>query len=127
MSAIDLAAVILAIVAIGAVAALTVVCVRLSRSVDDLRAAVDHFEAVSGPAVEGLSVAADSAAQQVQRLDDIIRTTASVTDAVDTATQVTFKALANPVIKGAALASGTGRAARRLRGRDNDDRRQRGA
>lgn len=116
MSAIDLAAVILAVVALGAVAALTWLTVRLGRTVADLRRTVEHLEAVSLPAVADLSDAADGAARQVQRLDDLIRTTASVTDTVDTATQVTFRALANPVIKGVALASGTGRAAKRLRG-----------
>jgi len=116
VSAIDLAAVILAVVALGAVAALTWLTVRLGRTVADLRRTVEHLEAVSLPAVAELSDAADGAARQVQRLDDLIRTTASVTDTVDTATQVTFRALANPVIKGVALASGTGRAAKRLRG-----------
>lgn len=116
MSAIDLAAVILAVVALGAVAALSVLSLRLGRTVEDLRRTVEHLEAVSLPAVAELSEAADGAARQVQRLDDLIRTTASVTDTVDTATQVTFRALANPVIKGVALASGTGRAAKRLRG-----------
>lgn len=117
MSANDLAALILAAVAVAAVAVLTVVCLRLGRLTAELRQVVDDLRAEARPAVGELVAAADAAAAQVDRLESVINTTAHVADTVDTATQVTFRALANPVIKGAALASGTGRAARRLRGR----------
>jgi hypothetical protein len=116
MSAIDLAALILAAVALVAVAVLALVCARLVRVVADLRDATSAFEDSALPAALQLEDAARSASTQVDRLDDLIRTTGNITSTVDNATQATFKALSNPVIKGAAIASGTSRAAKRLRG-----------
>jgi hypothetical protein len=116
MSAIDLAALILAVVALAAVVALTLVCARLVRVVADLRDATTEFQRTALPAAEQLQDAARGASTQVDRLDDLIRTTGNITTSVDQATQATLRALSNPVIKGAALASGTQRAARRLRG-----------
>jgi hypothetical protein len=116
MSAIDLAALILAAVALTAVAALALVCARLVRVVRDLEGVTNDFAARAEPAATELGDAAREAARQVDRLDDLIRTTGNITTTVDSATQATFRALSNPVIKGAALASGTSRAAKRLRG-----------
>ncbi len=117
MSAVDLAAVLLAAVALVAVAALAVVCARLVSLTRALGAAVDELRATVEPASAELVDAADRAAAQVDRLESLIRTTASISETVDAAAQTTFRVLSSPVIKGAAIATGTGRAARRLRGR----------
>lgn len=121
MSATELAAVMLAMVALVATAALAVVCGRLVRLTRSLQATLDEVRADMPAATSELADAAARAARQVDRLEDLIHTTASITEKVDTATQATFRVLSNPVIKGAALASGTGRAARRLRGRGEED------
>jgi ABC-type transporter Mla subunit MlaD len=118
VDAVDLAAVLLAVVALGATAALAVVCARLVRLVRTLEDTVAEVRATVPPAAAELGDAARRAGDQVDRLEGLIRTTGSIADTVDTATQATFRVLSNPVIKGAAIASGTGRAARRLRGRD---------
>ena len=73
------------------------------------------FVAKVQPAVDELLRAAGSAGRQVDRLDDLISTAASVAETVDTAASATVRVLSNPVIKTAALAKGTKRAARRLR------------
>lgn len=117
MTAAELAAVICALVAVVATAALALVCARLVRVTNELRAAVVRFDEVAVPAAERLETAADGASRQVDRLDDIIRHTGNVTGTADAATQAAFRVLSNPVIKTAAAASGTGRAVRRLRGR----------
>jgi hypothetical protein len=44
-----------------------------------------------------------------------------VTGTVDSASRLAYIAMANPVIKGVAFASGTAKAARRLRGRRDDN------
>ena len=123
MTASDLAAVLLGIVALVAVAALALVSVRLSRLTRELAQTLDQMREVTPRATIDLSAAADRAARQVDRLEDIIYTTGSIADRVDTATQVTFKALASPVIKGAAITRGTTRAARRLGRRPRTERR----
>jgi ABC-type transporter Mla subunit MlaD len=122
VNAADLAAVILAGVALVATAALAVVCARLARLGRELEAAVEAVREVVPVAAEQLSQSAERAARQVDRLEAVIHTTGAIADTVDTATQATYRVLSNPVIKGAALASGTGRAARRLRGRSDERR-----
>jgi ABC-type transporter Mla subunit MlaD len=121
VDAVELAAILLAVVALAATAALAVVCARLARVTRELTDAVDEVRAVVPPAARDLSDAADRAGRQVDRLEAVIHTTGAIADTVDTATQATFRVLSNPVIKGAAIASGTGRAARRLRGRGAED------
>jgi hypothetical protein len=118
LDAVDLAALLLALVAVAATAVLALVCARLARVARTLEDAVADVRATVPAAADELSEAARRAGDQVDRLEAVIRTTGSIADTVDTATQATFRVLSNPVIKGAALASGTGRAARRLRGRD---------
>lgn len=118
MSASDLAALILAAVALVAVAALAVVCGRLARLSRELAATLQATAASLPAATDELVEAARIAGEQVDRLEGLIRTTGSIAGTVDTATHATLRAISSPVIKGAALASGTTRAARRLRGRD---------
>jgi len=103
------------VVALAAVAALAVVVTRLTWATRELRAAIATFEETATSGAAELSKSARDAARQVDRLDDLIRTTGHITDTVDTATQATFRALSSPVIKTAAIASGTSRAAKRLR------------
>ena len=54
---------------------------------------------------------------ELERLDRLVTTAESVTGTVDSASRLAYLAMANPVIKGVAFASGTAKAARRLRGR----------
>ncbi len=68
------------------------------------------------PAVEELRVAAHHAVAEVDRIDALVELAGSIGERVDTATEATYRALTSPVIKGVALASGTRRAAQRLRG-----------
>ncbi len=75
------------------------------------------------PAIDELRAAAADAADQVDRVDALVEVAGAIGDRVDTATEATYRALTSPVIKGVALASGTRRAAQRLRG--GDDRRPR--
>jgi hypothetical protein len=121
VSASDLVAVILAAVALVAVAALAVVCARLARLGRELAATVDTLAATVPAATAELADAARQAGDQVDRLEALIRTGGSIAETVDTATHATLRAISTPVIKGAALASGTSRAARRLRGRSGNE------
>ena len=60
-------------------------------------------------------------AHEIMRLDGLVTTAESVTGTVDSASRLAYIAMANPVIKGVAFASGTAKAARRLRGRKVED------
>jgi hypothetical protein len=121
MSASDMVAVILAAVALVSVAALALVCGRLARLSRELAEAVAEVSTSVPAATRELVEAARIAGDQVDRLEALIQTTGSIAGTVDTATQATLRAISSPVIKGAALATGTTRAARRLRGRGSGE------
>lgn len=115
MTPLDLLTVLSAVLALAAAASLSVVTARLLRATRDLELARAGFEAQAGPALRELRVAVERATGQVDRVEDLVEVAGSIGDRVDTATEATYRALTSPVIRTVALASGTRRAARRLR------------
>jgi hypothetical protein len=116
MTALELVTVLCAVAALAAAVVLTLLAARVHRAAGQLAEAVRAFDATATPAVEELRAAARRAVDEVDRLDDLLDVAGSIGQRVDTATEVTYRALTSPVIKGVALASGTRRAATRLRG-----------
>lgn len=116
MDALDLLTVLCGVLALGAATALTLACSRLLRAARSLETAAAAFDAAAVPAVEELRAAAHHAVGEVDRIDALVELAGSIGERVDTATEATYRALTSPVIKGVALASGTRRAAQRLRG-----------
>jgi hypothetical protein len=117
MSAVDLVTLLCAVLALCFAFALAVLAGRVLRSVQALNAATELFLAEAVPAVQELRDAASRASSEVDRIDDLLEVAGAIGDRVDSATEATYRALTSPVIKSVALASGTRRAARRLRGR----------
>ena len=115
MSAGDLAAVLLAGATLLLTAALTVLSWSLLRATRAMRKATAEFEAKAVAQLAELEAVTRSARREVARVDDLITTAESIGNTVDAASQLTYRALSNPVIKTMALAAGTQRAARRLR------------
>jgi hypothetical protein len=116
MTALDLLTVLCGVLALGAACFLAVVSARLLRAARALESATEVFESEATPAVAELREAVRRATGEVDRIDDLLEVAGSIGERVDTATEATYKALTSPVIKGVALASGTRRAAQRLRG-----------
>jgi len=117
MTALELLTVVCAVLALAAAATLSLLASRALRAARDLEAASRTFTEEALPAVEELRLAARRASGEVDRIDDLLDVAAAVGDRVDTATEATYRVLTSPVIKGVALATGTRRAASRLRGR----------
>jgi hypothetical protein len=117
MTALELLTVVVAFLALAAAAAFSLLAARAARLAHALAEATAEFEAVAVPAVEELRAAVDRSTGQVDRVEDLVELAAIIGERVDTATEATYRALTSPVIKGAALATGTRRAARRLRER----------
>ena len=115
MTANDVVLVVVLVVSLTSIAMLAVLALQLHRAVVELRDASNEFIERARPAIDELIRSARSAGNQVDRLDDLIATAASVTETMDSATAATVRVLSSPVIKTAALAKGTKRAARRLR------------
>lgn len=121
MSAIDLVAVVGAV--LGAIA-LSGGCVaffwaaaRLRSAARELEAASESFREAAEPLVEELALSAHRAAGEVERVEHLLDLSSGIGRRVEGATGVTYRAITTPVIKGAAVAEGTRRAARRLGGR----------
>ena len=116
MTALDLLTVLCGVLALGARRRPGAWCrARLLRAARALEAATEAFE--RGDAGRRASCAPRSrrATGEVDRIDDLLEVAGSIGERVDTATEATYRALTSPVIKGVALASGTRRAAQRLR------------
>ncbi len=117
MTALELLTVLCAVAALGVAAVLAVVSSRALRAARRLERAAEEFERVAVPAADELRAVARRAAGDVGRVEDLLDVAGSIGERVDTATEATYRALTSPVIKGAAFATGTRRAARQLRGR----------
>jgi hypothetical protein len=120
MTALDLLTVLCAVLALGAAATLSVMASRAARAAKELEAATRQFTEQAIPAIDELRVAATRATSEVDRVDDLLEVAGSIGGRVDAATEATYRALTSPMIKGVAFASGTRRAAARLRGRSGD-------
>lgn len=114
MSGTDVVLVALTVVCLLAVAALAVTVVQLRLVVGRLRDELQEFADRAVPAAADLSASAHLAAHQVDRLENLIDVATSVTETMDHATAATVRVLSSPVIKTAAIARGTRKAARRL-------------
>ena len=119
MTASELSAIIVTVAAVLCIGALGALATRLVLIARRMERTLTRVEETVGRAAEDLSSSADAAASQVDRLETIIRTADRVSNTVDGATTATVRALANPVVKGAAAASGTRSVVRRLRGKSH--------
>lgn len=122
MNVVDLVALMCAVLALAATAVLALATQRALAAARALDAARREFESAALPAVEQLRLAVGDAEAQVGRVDDLLEVAGAIGGRVDAATEVTYRALTSPVIKGVALASGTRSVARRLRGGPNGSR-----
>lgn len=117
-----MALVVAAVLCVLAFAALVLVLARvlhalraLEGGVADVRSAVDTFGAATRPLVSELRDSVEAARDDLDRFDAVLGSAEAITTRVEGATRVARTALSTPVIKTVALASGTQRAARRLR------------
>lgn len=117
MSAADLAAVVVTIAALVALVVLLFAAQALLRALREARAAVDAVQAEAAPAAVQLHDAAARAAVGLERADQILAHAEGITTSLDTTSQLAYKIVTNPAIKVMAAASGTRRAAHRLRRR----------
>jgi hypothetical protein len=120
VSATELAAVIVAVASVAAVVLLAVALVALTRTLKALRDVATLVRTESLPVLDDLHRTVQVANQELERFDELVTTAESVTGTVDSASRLAYLAMANPVIKGVAFASGTAKAARRLRPRKNE-------
>ncbi len=119
MNAGDLAAVLVAIVVLGAVAALTVAGVSLWHTMRELRTVVDELRTEAVPTVTALRETVESANHELDRVDGLLDSAERISTTVDSASRLTFRALSPPIMKTMSFVAGTRRAGARLRRRRN--------
>ena len=117
LSASDLAAYIVAFAAVVGVVLLVFAIVSLTRTLTAVRMSVEELRRETLPVIDELQRTVTQANSDLERLDTLLDSATSVTNTVDSASQLAYLAFSNPVIKAIAFASGTARAARALRRR----------
>lgn len=124
MTAGELAVVIAAVLCCLGFTALVVVLVRVLDMLGSLRAEVATLRAETGPLLVELRESTRSAGElmseardDLDRFDRVVGSAEAISSAVSGSGRVARAALSTPVIKTAALATGTSRAVRRLRGK----------
>ena len=120
MTSTELAALIVAIASVVAVVLLAVALVSITKTLRAVRDTVELLRTETVPVMADLGDAVRSANAELERLDDVLGTAESIGGTVDSASRLAYLAFSNPVIKAIALASGTGRAARRFRRTRNE-------
>jgi hypothetical protein len=128
MTAGELAVLLAAVLCCIGFAALVVVLLRVLDTLRDLRHEVATLRAETGPLLVELqqstrsaSAAVEEARHDLERFDRVLGSAEAISDAMAGSGRVARAALSTPVIKTAAFATGTSRAVRRLRGRDDHE------
>jgi uncharacterized protein YoxC len=117
VSAGELAVVVAVVLCALGFAALAVVLGRVLQALDELRRELARLRVDTEPLLDELHAAVDDARADLDRFDRLIGSAEAISTHVNGASRVTRMALSAPVIKTVALASGTSRAASRLRRR----------
>lgn len=116
LSAQDLGLVVVVVASLGAVVAITVVLASLVRTLRAARAELAEFQTRADELLVELSGTVGDAQHDLERVDDLIGSAEALAATVDGAARVGYLTVGKPVIKTVALAKGTSRAARRIRG-----------
>jgi hypothetical protein len=117
VSAGELAVVVAVVLCAIGFAALAVVVARVLQAMRELRNELARVRTDTEPLLQELRTSVVDAREELDRFDRLLGSAEAISANVNGATRVTRMALSVPVIKTVALASGTSRAASRLRRR----------
>jgi hypothetical protein len=109
-------------VAVGVTVVATLVVVALGAglvavvsSARELRRAATELQEQSDALLGAMAGAVDRAERQVERVDDLVGSAETISEAVGSASRIASTAMAKPVIKAMAFGAGAARAGRRFR------------
>lgn len=126
MSAADLVAVVVTIVAVGSATGLGVATVLVVRAAAALRRSAARLEQQAGRMAEEVDALATTVRDDVERAGALVERSAGIAATLEDASRVTYDVVTAPMIKVAATAAGVRRGFRRLRGvREEAPRRRR--
>jgi hypothetical protein len=118
MTAADLALIVGAVLCVIGFAALVVALLRVLQALKEVQGAIESLRVETRPLLAELRVSVAEARDDLVRFDRVLGSAEAISASVEGASRVARVALSTPVIKTVALASGTSRAARRLRRRE---------
>lgn len=121
MTATDLAAVVIAVAALGVTAVAVLLIVQVRRATDELGEVLGSLRTDMDRTAGRLERQAATIEGELERVDGLIESAERVSARADTLSRVTYGAVARPVIRTAAVVKGTTRAARLLRRGQGDD------
>jgi hypothetical protein len=117
MSAGDLAAVVVVLLAFGAIVVLLFAMQSLIHSLRALRQSLDTLHDETVPLLRELRSTVRDAGAEVDRVDGLLDAAESISATVDSATRLSYLAFRAPVLRVVAFFKGIGRFFRRLFGR----------
>ncbi len=117
MTASELALVVAAVLCCLGFAALVVTLREVLSALRELRGSVEMLREDTQPLLNELRDSVDVARDELQRFDRVLGSAEAISQAVEGTSRVARAALSTPVIKTVAIATGSRRAASRLRGR----------
>jgi len=113
----DLAAVLVVLVAFGAFVLVLVAAQSLIRSLRELRRSLETLQAETLPLLRELRAAVRDAGAEVERVDQLLDAAESISSTVDSATRLSYLAFRAPLLRLVAFVKGFGRFVARLFGR----------
>lgn len=115
MSATELAAIVVAVASVAAVMLLLFALISAHRTLTVLRLSIEELRRETLPVVSELQRTVAQANAELERVDGLLDSAQSVTLTVDSFSRLAYLTFSNPIIKAAAFATGTSKAARALR------------
>ncbi|MFN8037909.1 MAG: DUF948 domain-containing protein [Acidimicrobiales bacterium] len=116
MSAGDLAAVVVVLVAVAAIVVLALATASLVRTLRELRGTVDELRAQALPLLTDLRATVVDAGAEVERVDALLDAAEAISARVDSASRLGYLAFRAPLIRFVAFWRGVGRGLGRLVG-----------
>ena len=124
MTASDLAAVVVVIVATVACTVVVLAAWELRVAARRMRRSVERLDTAAAALTAELEALSGDARRSLERAEDQLARAGEVVEVIEQASKLTYRTVAAPVIKAAAVASGVRRGAGRLRhgpGADKDE------
>ncbi len=114
MTAGDLALVLTTVLCVLGFIGLALVLMRMLQAMQQLQLAVDDLRRKTEPLLAELRDSVEGARDDLDRFDRVLGSAEAISSKMEGASRMARVALSTPVIKTVALATGTGKAARRL-------------
>lgn len=117
MSAGEIAALVVAVSAAMVAVGVLIGLGSLVKTLGEARVTMEALRTEAVPVLNDLRAALAQANAELDHRHAVLTAASSISTTMDSASRLAHEALANPVVKGAALATGVVRGVRRLRGR----------